>query len=636
MIDYPAMPEESNWLVAGVAFLLNLTMYGLRIYPLGLGCGPTVQETPQTPVEWNEAGPIIGIDLGTTYSRVGFVVNDHRVKIFLDPDTNGSMAPGFHPKPSESSPVDGYPFPPLDSPTLQSCLYNSCPSTHTVAASLERLRTMAEDFHGSSISQAVITISTDYTQEERSLIEDAALHAKLSPVHFIDQPAAIALAYGVDRRCAAAECYALILDVGTNTRASVLRVDNGTIKVVASAGDRGGDAFNDLLFTHAAQAYQDATDSKLSVVQRLVLEDQVEMAKIRLSVEEQAVIALPIEAEPWFLLPISWTQFEEIAAQLIENIVAETIDKLLRGTRISADAIEHVILAGGSAHIPALQRHFAEYFSAIIPLSASERQADDAVVYGAALFARRLALGEVPEEDKIYMQHVTAMRFGVEVVGGLFATIIPRNSSLPASVTRRLTIPGKTIRVFTGVGEYTNATEFVGDVALPACMDTTGLKISFELSIYGVLNVTAADSLGCSHSTLLAPRQPSAEEIAHMEETAALAVWTDVLNRMHTIRTWLAHYQPLLTQQLAALPPDHPNRAVRTQIVEHIDNLDAWIVRNMLSASRSDFFDKLGDLAELLTGHVTVGQESTVASHLGIVVASVRLGIPFITSPSDW
>jgi molecular chaperone DnaK (HSP70) len=285
------------------------------------------------------------------------------------------------------------------------------------------------------------------------MIQEAARLAGLSPVRLPDQAVAIAVAYGLDRR--RTESYAFVLDVGSTTRATLLHVNNGDAKVVSSAQQLGGDAVNHLLIAHAVDAYRYTLSDELNLVQRLVLEDQVETAKIKLSKEEHTVIALPIQDGPWFLVPLPATKFNSITANLIDDIVGGTIEEVLRTAQVVPGAIDdvrassfamepifirdpQVILAGGSAHIPALQRYLARSFPGTIPLSTGERYPDDAVVYGASLFARRLALGQVPDESKIYVQNATPMRFGIEVAGGLFATLIPRNSPLPVKITRRL------------------------------------------------------------------------------------------------------------------------------------------------------------------------------------------------------
>ncbi|KAF7359631.1 Molecular chaperone DnaK [Mycena venus] len=296
-------------------------------------------------------------------------------------------------------------------------------------------------------------------------MKDAALLAGLSPVRLLDQPVAIAMAYGLDRL--ETDSLAFVLDVGSSTRAALLHITNTDSKIVASARNVGGGAISKPLLDYAREAFRLAINDDIDDVQRMVLEDQVEQAKTKLSFEDLAVIALPIHDAPWFLVPVTAAELNTRTGELVEDIVNGTIEQVLRAAGVSIHAIDHAILAGGSSYIPAIRDRFARAFPSIIPLSTAERYPDDVVVHGASLFARRLALGMVPEESKIYVGNATPMRFGIEIAGGLFSTIIPRNSPLPARMTRRLTIPGRSIRVFTGAAEYTNATEFIGSVVLP-------------------------------------------------------------------------------------------------------------------------------------------------------------------------
>ncbi|KAJ6534112.1 Hsp70 protein-domain-containing protein [Mycena capillaripes] len=450
------MPADSKWLgdvLAGVAFFLGLTCYAIRMIP------PTFpREPPETPVKWDKAGPIIGIDLGTTYARVGLVVSEHRVQIFRDHDSlpagyfNNAASPAssacqfkYLPLSTnfEVNVVTDYLVGPEDSPARRLALpatftsySEDCSSLHKMAASLHKLRVTAENFYGSAISQAVIAIPNAYTEDQRGTIKDMAVLAGLSPVRLIDQSVVIAMAYGLDRR--RGESYALVLDVGSTARATLLHVDNGDLRVLSHSQNLGGSAFNQLLFDYAMDAHGDKMNENLTTVQKLILEDQVEMAKIKLSVEDYAAIALPMEDPPWFIVSLAAAEFNKIVESLVEDIVAGTTNEVLSTVQVSPNAVDHVILAGGSAYIPALKDRFARQFPSTVPLSTGESYPDDAVVYGASLFARRLALDKVPDDSKIYVQNATPMRFGVEVVGGLFATVIPRNSPLPATFTRRL------------------------------------------------------------------------------------------------------------------------------------------------------------------------------------------------------
>ncbi|KAJ7477398.1 hypothetical protein FB451DRAFT_1172952 [Mycena latifolia] len=134
---------------------------------------------------------------------------------------------------------------------------------------------------------------------------------------------------------------------------------------------------------------------------------------------------------------------------------------------------------------------------------------------------------------------------------GKFATLIARNSPLPVRNTRRLTLHGRTIRVFAGMAEFTNATEFLGSIVLPHQMPTSRLKITIDLNIFDMIKGARMEA-----------------------EAAALAEREDVKRRMQALRTYLTQSQPILRRNLSKLARDDPQRALRAQIAEAVDVLD--------------------------------------------------------------
>ncbi|KAJ7470229.1 Hsp70 protein-domain-containing protein [Mycena galericulata] len=622
--------DDSRWvgdLFAALAFLLSLTVYGVRMMtpsedaPRGFG---------QAPVKWNTSGPVIGIDLGTSYSRVGLVISQKHVEILSIPSTvcsktcthadlsqfcgsgianSGVQDPIPHRQSSNFTVCE--PLNAMDSSCTQNMAlspdFHITTEVENVARLLSELRGMAETCHGDQISHAVITVPVDVGETRKKAIKDAALLAGLSPIRILEEPVAVAIAYGLDSDFRS-QSHALVLDIGSTARASLLRIEDGGIEVLSSTQNSSlcSEAFNRLLFDFVSDVYRTSLNDGLDANQSLVLEDQVEIAKQKLSFDEDAVVALPIRDGPWFLVPMDRNTFNTITSDLIDNMVSGTISQLLGSADVLESAIDHVILAGGSAYIPAVKDRLSGHFNGKGPLSNQEGHPDEAVVYGAALFGRRLALGYVPDPMKLYVQDATPLQFGIEVAGGVFATVIPRNSALPLRITRRLSLGGRLIRVFTGTAEYTNTTEFLGSSMLPLAMNTARLKITFELNVYGVLNVTAEDEQGRSHSTLMEPRHPSRAEMAHMHaEFAAQEEREDVKRRMETFRSYAAYYQPVLRRHLGKVPADDPQHTVQAQIVKTMEAVDTWMKTHLLSASREQFLRKLGELDVLLKQSVT-------------------------------
>ncbi|KAJ7204164.1 Hsp70 protein-domain-containing protein [Mycena pura] len=641
------MPDGSNPvldLLSGLVFLLGIAFYAFRIIPPS-----PPREPPQTPVKWNDTGPIIGIDLGTRYSRVGLVVSDRHVKIFGRQEegqaipsviclTRNETIVGFtditkcfegntrsirdlihvvsdsH-RPSRSV-LPGQDIPDA---TLDSIEASALP---IIAAHLSQLRLIAETFYGSQISQAVITFPQDFEDVDREVVKRAALLAGLSPTHFLDEAVAIGIAYGLDRL--PSESHALVLDGGSSARAALLHFADGSIRVVSRIQNAtlGSDAFNQALTAFIGDAYTRSFNDEMCSAQATGIEDQVEVAKRTLSFEDSTAIAVLEHGSPWLLVPLTVDKFDAVTASVVDNIVANILHSVLQAADVPARAVDYAILAGGSAYIPILQATLREQFPRCRILSFGERYPDEAVVYGAALFARRLALGAVPEERKIHTQDATPLRFGTEGVGGLFVTVIPPNSALPATYTRRFKNFGRFIKIFIGAAEYTNATEFVGCVVLPPYINSRRLQITFNLNTYGVLNVTTADDTGrcvhipfltvriamdlkasllSTHSALLVPRRPTEVELTRMHADFERAnKRADVTRRMRDMRSLLAQHKPLMQKQIRRFPADHPTRHGDLQILDAMDSLDVWLARHMLSASEEQFVGKLARLEELL------------------------------------
>ncbi|KAJ7477374.1 hypothetical protein FB451DRAFT_1396362 [Mycena latifolia] len=243
--------------------------------------------------------------------------------------------------------------------------------------------------------------------------------------------------------------------------------------------------------------------------------------------------------------------FGTIVAELVEEI---TINRLLSSAGVTSGAVDYMILTGGSANIPALKASVQQHFPGTMHFSAGERHPEGTVVYGAAVVARRLSLWQV-------------------------------ESSRPSTCSEYKTVDSSRQNYC---------------IVLPPQMPTSRLKITIDLNIFGILNITAADDHGSTHSALIQPRLPSKLKIARMEaEAAALAEREDVKRRMQALRTYLAQLQPILRRNLSKLAQDDPERALRAQIAEAVDVLDTWLGKRMLSASREQFVNKLSGMCML-------------------------------------
>ncbi|KAJ6626707.1 heat shock protein 70 family, partial [Mycena sp. CBHHK59/15] len=305
---------------------------------------------------------------------------------------------------------------------------------------LRELRAMAEGYDGRRITQAVITVPANFDDGKRQAMKDAARLAGLCPVRLLDEPVSVAMAYGLDQILYGAvrgESYALVHDAGSTVTSTMLSIVNGDIQIVASTQEPefGGLHFNKEIFKYAAEAYWDAFGSELDEMQESIVWDEAEAAKVALSTEPDAMISIPIQ-DGSFLVLLTREDFDD-STYLVNRAIHRTIDEVLKIGGIQASDMNHTILTGGSAYIPRVKAAFNDHFPDAALLSASEPYPDEAVVFGAAMYARLLALGQVPETSKIYVQNMTPLRFGVGDDKGEFAELISQNSPLPITGSRR-------------------------------------------------------------------------------------------------------------------------------------------------------------------------------------------------------
>ncbi|KAJ7155269.1 Hsp70 protein-domain-containing protein [Mycena filopes] len=670
------MPAEQEKVLTCCAFLLALAVYGLRtLASIHHRYGETGQSQP--PFKWGPTGPIIGIDVGTRFSRVGLITADGRVAIsrdvryswhtdsitFVDGKMSGAGGFSFviqNQAEANDSSDESIPCPKnglsgdsrgchglysgsvtfLDGIMRVNCsshvLWLSMPEyrsgghqplpvdngnperVDSLAAVFREVRATAEQFYASRISQAVITVPSNYDEQQRQWVRRAALLAGLAPIRLLDESVAVAVAYGLDTL--PGESYAFVLDVGSSsTRASLLHIADGDIELLSSVQNDdddndsdtlGADAFDRPLLAHAMEALK---GEPLDEVQTLVLRDQVERAKIRLSFEDDAVLALPGPNKTWLLSHTSAAYFTSLIADVAETIVDWAVDQTFARAGLPRRITTHVILAGGGAYIPILQARTAAKFPGLTPLSADESHPDDAVVYGATMFGRRLALGLVREEDKLIVQSVTPLAFLIQTADGSLATLIAAHSPLPATGTQRLNVTDRMIQIVTSARPAApDLPEFIGRITLPSDMSPTNLQVTLEFSTYGVLNVTAVDPLGNWHSALIEPRRPYQTEIDESEVHTADR--DDLKLRMELFRAHVTHALPILQRQLHRTSRSHPQHGVRSQLVRAIAGLEVWIHEEMLSASREEFLGKLRELELLLREDI----------QLGVAVASDR------------
>ncbi len=389
---------------------------------------------------------------------------------------------------------------------------------------LQDLKKSAEEYLEAKVADAVITVPAYFDDAQRQATRDAGRIAGLNVLRIINEPTAAALAYGIT---AESRGTIAVYDLGGGTfDISILEVDGGVFQVRSTHGDTflGGEDVDNRLVVDLADRFYDepGIDLRGDAVALQRLKDAAERAKIELSAVDETEISLPFltsdEAGPRHMqLTLSRDELESICADLIDATI-EHCQMALSDAGLQTTDIDDVILVGGMTKMPAVQRAVTGFFQKQPNRSVNP---DEAVAIGAAYQAGILA-GDVGD---VVLLDVTPLSLGIETAGGVFTRLIPRNTTVPASVTEVFTTaedyqPLVNIHVLQGerplATDNTSLARFELVGIPPALRGVPKIEVTFNIDANGILSVAARD-IGTGREQIVRVRATSGLSEASIE-----------------------------------------------------------------------------------------------------------------------
>ena len=492
----------------------------------------------------------IGIDLGTTNSCVG-VVRNGRVEIIAN-DKGHRTTPSYvafsesewligdaAKKKAASNPqntiydvkrligrkfndpdvqrlINQWPFEVIDhnDAPMISVTYNNEKKKFTPeqisSMILMKMKEVAEEFTGSVVKDAVITVPAYFNDSQRQATIDAGTIAGLNVLKIINEPTAAAIAYCVDKN-EKKDHNILVFDLGGGTfDVVVLNANNYVFDILAVSGDTflGGSDVDNILVQHFSKEFEKKYEIDISGDHKALAKLRKACEKIKINLSSSLMQTIQIESLSEgqdFSSTISRVRFEELCSDLFKNTL-NPVEAVLLEANLDKSEIDEIILAGGSTRVPKIQKLLESMFEG--KKLNKTINPDEAVAYGAALHAA--ILSGCSSIDEIFLKDVTPMSLGTEVLGNEVSRMIKKNTKIPTETKKLYTTAVENqecvqIKVYEGERNLSANNNLLGDFLLDNIQQARAgipiIEVTFAVDENGILKVSARDeSTGCQKS----------------------------------------------------------------------------------------------------------------------------------------